>query len=710
MTDPSEDDVPVPETPEPPSPEVSKAKADTSTTPRWLVWSRRFVVALAGLWIVGLLATFMLRIGFPLELEWMEGGVLHQALRFERGESVYPVPGAEFVPFLYTPLYPMVLGTLGAVFDIDYALGRGVSIVATIAAAGALFYAVRREGKPLAHAWIGVGLFASSWVFSYRWLDLARPDALYLALVGWGVALLRGARGSQRQAIMAGVLVALAFWTKQTAASFVIASGLAALFIAPKQLPAYAATIAIIDGGGVLVANATTEGWLWTYIYELHQSHAFNRERFTTKTWGMFAHAAPWLVLLALGLLARLGIRAKRRQARPPDEARPLGLWYWTLMTGAALLVSALGYSTQWAEPNAFIPGVYFGALLLAVALPVGRRAEAVALAVVAVQLIFSAVIEPQYQPIQKDGLAGLSSSYAWHDPRVAIPSDAQRQRAQALRASLSAAEGEVLALHRPWWSVLAGGEGHVGSMGLTDVPPQTRAEIQSVLRQRIRERAFAQIWLEGEAPPWLLHDLQRHYRIGRRLQGKERVRPLSGWMSVGGTIGPYRRDQVLFVAKGDRERPEGMHVVADFEDGRLDGFSTSGRAFGRRPVRGKSGRLPLAGPYGGEFMLCSAGRGGRVLDTGAAVSPVIELPRSGALLMLLGSTGRRRGLTVDVVRLDTDDSVSIPIPKGRHRLAPVRWDVPPQWAGAEVQVRLEDASPEAALYFDDLWLWSEND
>lgn len=665
--------------------------------------ARWTVASLAIVWGVSLLAIFMLRIGYALELEWMEGGVLHQAMRFREGEAIYPPAGPQFVPFLYTPLYPMVLGTLGKVFPLDFTLARTVSILSTVAAAAALGYAVRREGKPVTHAIIGVGLFASGWVFSFRWLDLARPDALYLALTAWGLVLLRFSRGSHRRAIAAGALIALAFWTKQTASSFVIASGAGALLVAPRQLPTYAATIALIDGGGVLIGNAMTDGWLWTYIYELHQSHAFNRERFTTKTWGMFLHAAPWLVLLALGLAVRLGVRIRKRTLDKTPSIR--GLSYWAVIAIAALLVSALGYSTQWAEPNAFIPGVFFGALLLAVALPEGGWAEVVALVAIAGQLVFSYLVEPTYQPIQKRGLAGLSRSYVWHDPWASIPSDQQQVRAAEVRASLEQAGGEVLALNRPWWSVLAGGPGHVGSMGLNDVPKDTRNAIQETLRRRVRERAYVQVWLEGEPPAWLRRDLEQYYRVQQRLQGDERVRPMSGWMSEAGTIGPYRRDQLELVPKGERPRPHGTHVVADFEEGRMDGFSITGRAFGRRPVRGKSGKLPLAGPYGGEYLLSSGGHRGRELDTGEAVSPTIELPQSGALEMLLGSSGRRQGLSAEIVAADGEERVTLKIPPGRHRLGIVRWEIEPAWAGREVVLRLEDRSPDAALYFDDLWI-----
>ena len=669
---------------------------------------RRVLVACALIWIITVLTVFARRFGYPLELEWMEGGVLHQALRVTRGEALYPPPGPDFIPFLYTPLYPIVLAGLGSVFGIGFWLARAVSILATIAAGGALAYAVLGEGKPRAHALIGVGLFAGGWVFSYRWLDLARPDALYLALVAWGIAVLRRSRGSHRRALLAGLLVALAFWTKQTAASFVIASGLAAVFVAPRQLPSYVAIIALVDGGGLLVGNAMTDGLLWTYIYELHQAHAFNQERFTTKTWSMFAHAAPWLVLLVLGLSARL----IHRRARPTaaGEAKWTGLAYWASIAAAAMLVSALGYATQWAEPNAFVPGVFFGALLIAVALPVGGVAEVVALTLVAAQLLFAYLVEPHFQPVQKDGLAGLSRSYRWRDVTVAIPSERQRKQAAAFRERLLATSGDVLALNRPWWSVLAGGEGHVGSMGLTDVPPATRAEIQAEIRRRVRDRDYAEIWFEGEPPVWLRRELSRGYRVQRRLQGKERVRPMSGWMSVAGTIGPYRRDQVLLVPRGERPRSPNVEVIADFEGGKLDGFSTNGRAFGGRPVRGRAGKLPMAGPYGGEYLLSSAGGAGRLLDTGEVLSGLIDLPERGALVMLLGSTGRRRGLLVEIVSSDESQRAKLTIPRGRHRLSTVRWPITPQWAGLQVRLRLEDASPEGALYLDDLWLDPKND
>jgi len=526
-------------------------------------WARRVVFGLAASWVVLLKACFAARIWFPLELEWMEGGALHQALRLQQGLPIYPAPSAEFVPFLYTPLYPALLAALGLVFPLDYALGRLVSVLAVAAVGAGLWRLVGREGKPRAHQAAAVGLWCAGYVFAFRWYDVARADSLFLALLLWGLVLLRDAAGRPRRAALAGLLVALAFWTKQTAALFVLASGLAALWVAPRELLWYAGTIAAVDGGGVLVGQRLTDGHLWRYIYELHQAHGFNHARLYRKTWGMFVHAAPFLAVLLAGLAAaRLrGIWARRGAAVPGDMVegagpqgqvrrdRRVGAAYWGLMAAAGLLVSALGYSTQWAEPNAFMPGVCFAAAFLAVALPVGRG-EAAALGLVAAQLVFALALEPRYQPIQDRGWAGLADSYAWQDPARTLPDEALRARARTLRAELVTQQGPVLAPHRPWWSVLAGGPGHIGVMSLHDIPAALQRPIQRELVEAVAAGHYVAIYLDGDAPAWLRPALQRRYRLARTWEGAARVLPMTGYMSAAGMVTPWRGPQLLYVPR----------------------------------------------------------------------------------------------------------------------------------------------------------------
>ncbi|HFE47506.1 MAG TPA: DUF2029 domain-containing protein, partial [Nannocystis exedens] len=266
---------------------------------------RQLVVVLAISWAVVLAIAFAARMTFPLELEWMEGGSLHHALRLLRGESLYGVPSVDFVPFLYTPLYPAVLAFLAKLgLPLGLLLGRVVSVVSVVAIACALWRLVAAENKPVPHRAAAVGLFFSGYVFCFRWYDIARADTMMFALLLWGLLLFRTARGGWRRPLIAGILVALAFWTKQTAAVLIFASGLGGVAVGLRGriwvLTRYTLTVAVVVLGGLLIGDAMTDGWLWTYIYELHQSHAFNHERFEKKTWGMLLHAGPLVSLLAL--------------------------------------------------------------------------------------------------------------------------------------------------------------------------------------------------------------------------------------------------------------------------------------------------------------------------------------------------------------------------------------------------------------------------
>jgi hypothetical protein len=680
---------------------------------RWLVHALRMgrvAAALSILWIIALAIVFALRIGFPLELEWMEGGVLHQAHRFMHGEPIYPPPSEAFVPFLYTPLYAITLGTLGHVFGLGYGLGRAVSIIAWIAIGLAMHRAVTREGKSKIHALVAVGLWCSGYVFAFRWVDLARPDTMFLALAIWALVLLRESWGDWKKAALAGLLMALAFWTKQTAAILIIASGIGALVVAPRQLWAYVVVIGVVDGLGMLLFDGRTGGMLWMYVFELHQAHAFNDERFWKKTWGMFVHAAPWLTVLVLWLVASFVapwlLRKRKLGGREEDRLRTRlaahrGLAFWTVMATAGALVSALGYSTQWAEPNAFLPGVCLAAVWIGVAIPRGGRDEAIALGLVSAQLVFALVVEPRYQPIQSHGISAIGKSYAWQDLSRTIPSAAQREAAATLRAHLESDKPVVFALHRPWWSVLAGGDGHVGSMGVTDVAVEDRKRIEQAIAAQVKDVAFDEMWFEGEPPAWLRPSLRGRYKVVERLQGDARVRPLSGWMSDAGMVTEYTADQIRMAPITATLVPAGVRIVADFEDGTLQGVGAHG-GFGRRPVSGFTGDLPQPAAFGGEFWLSSAGASGRIEVTGDAKVGPIAVQQGSVIVARVAAIGRRTKLAVAIEDGAGGQLATLALPESSAVFAEVAWTAD---VSADVFLRVSDDDTAGAIMLDDVWL-----
>ncbi len=691
-------------------------------TPAARRWAHHIVIGLAGLWVLLIAVAFAMRLTFPLELEWMEDGALHQAQRIQQGKAVYTAPTTEWIPHLYTPLYPMVLAALGTVFPLGFVLGRVVSILAVASVVAGMWRLVGREGKPVAHKMVAIGLFFAGYVFSYRWLDVVRADALFLALTLWGLLLLREAWGNWRRAAMAGVLMALAFWTKQTTAVLIVSSGVAGLIVAPRQMWAYVTAIALVAGGGVLVGNVWTEGWLWTYIYELHQSHAFNHERFRSKTWGMFLHAAPFLVILVTGLIIRfvspwLGKTQRLSSAANRAlEARLLanrGFLFWGVIFAASMLVSALGYSTSWAEANAFIPGVCFGAVWIAVALPNRGPFELVGLGLVAAQMLFSLALEPRYRVVQKRGIGALLDSYRLQDPERTVPSAALRARTRSLREDIedlnsrvSSGPKKLLALQRPWWPTLAGGEAHAGSMGFNDVPTREQSQLKKTIRGQLRNSQFDAVWFEGEPYRWLRRELARAYVVHRRLSGSARVLPMVGYMSDAGMDTPYKGAQLWLVRPKARVLPAGATIVADFEDGSLRGFSGSRGGFGRRPIRSIHFSHPAVGPIGGEFLLSSGAVAEGIAATGEIISPVFILPRAGGFVeMLAGYGGKAKDVSITIVETDGDRVHRVALESGEFSLQPHRWQVDERWAGVGVQLRLRDQGRRAVVFMDDLWL-----
>ena len=96
------------------------------------------------------LRLFAGRAGFPLDLEWMEGGMLVPAQRIAAGQGIYVKPSLDFVPYLYTPLYPALLALLSLLFPLGYLLGRLVSLLAFSSALVLLGLCVAGEARELA--------------------------------------------------------------------------------------------------------------------------------------------------------------------------------------------------------------------------------------------------------------------------------------------------------------------------------------------------------------------------------------------------------------------------------------------------------------------------------------------------------------------------------------------------------------------------------
>lgn len=264
-----------------------------------------------------LLTTAALRMRHPADLEWMEGGMLVHAQRVVDGLPLYVQPSAEFVPFIYPPLYHYLLGGLGLLFGVSHPLGRAISLFGSLLAAAAAVTAVRREGAGWGLAVVAGGLFLSTYEDTGTFFDLVRADGLTIGLLGW--ALVLGRAGAP---VPAGLLLALAFAAKHNAAAF---GAPIVLWLWAERGRAVALRFAAASVGPALAFLAAMQlegdGLFLTYLLGVPAAHPLVGTRVFPGTVQELGAALPLpaaLLALALGLRLRAGALRLPREGRLP--------------------------------------------------------------------------------------------------------------------------------------------------------------------------------------------------------------------------------------------------------------------------------------------------------------------------------------------------------------------------------------------------------
>ncbi|MBK9259324.1 MAG: hypothetical protein IPM54_05755 [Polyangiaceae bacterium] len=269
------------------------------------------VLGLAMLLLVPLLHLWSLRIFHPLDLEWMEGGMLGHAWRIKHGLPLYDAPASEFVPYLYPPGYAAVVAALSMFFPLDYPLARTVSLASSFAAAGAIVWCGARQLRDPMMGILGGFLFLLCYGGSGAFYDLARVDGLAIGLLSWAIVL--GAERNEKARVAAAVFLCAAFLVKHSYA----------LFGLPMMLGMWAR-----DGFrkalrfGVLAAapaffltlwlNHVTHGGFIAYVVGVPLAHPMIRHQAFPGSFGELARllGIAWAVAIAMILMRgmKLGV------------------------------------------------------------------------------------------------------------------------------------------------------------------------------------------------------------------------------------------------------------------------------------------------------------------------------------------------------------------------------------------------------------------
>jgi hypothetical protein len=656
-------------------------------------------LALPALYQIGLvLQAIAGRVGYPYDLEWMEGGLLHHALRIRHGDGLYVAPNVDFIPYLYTPLYPTLLalfgGLFGGPFGPSYQLGRAISIggLAGIAAIAVVSFARLREHRlpAVVGALLALGLFAACYPFVEGWYDLVRADTFFLFMVTAGLAGLpawsradQGIVGHGKVCAGAAVL-ALAFFCKQTGILYVALGGAIVVLLNWRRAPTYAAVAGAIGLGGSWILNRSTHGWFWIYIREIHGAHDFNMDRVWASFGNILWHFPAMTIVVAAALLI-VGVAAIKHRGLPAS-AQPLVLW--SAVFALSTVVGAIGWGTEFAHFNAYMPALLHGALAAGAAIPA---------VIGSVRLLCRGHREANRIAIGCGIVAALALAVtcgrARWQPQRFIPTAADVAAGGRLIQRLQSIDGDLWMPSHPWYLVLAGKTPHVHRMGIKDVTTRQTRTVAG-LDEALRNHGFAAIVLDNRDLQNELPELRRYYRPGFVLPADERPR-----VYTGASVVP---DSIWIPAVPATPQPDAK-VVFDFEAATwTDGWISSGAAWGAGPIAEPlPGQALVLGATGTRF---ATSRNGGEAATGRLTSPMFALDGK-RLTLRLGGGGDPGALRVELWIGDAiarTASVPPPVAESLRTVTIELGDL----RGKLAKLVLVDDSPTGHLNIDDVWLW----
>ncbi len=654
------------------------------------------IIALPALYQLYLLSTAITgRLAYPYDLEWMEGGMLHHALRIHDGRGIYVAPSVDFIPFLYTPLYPSLLALFSGVFGISYTVGRVFSLLALVGIAASSFFHLgsrrhdhARSGPAIAGAMFGLGLFAAAYPYMEGWYDLVRADTFFLYIVTAAIAGLprwsklgTGIRGHARVAAAAAML-ALAFFTKQTGIIYVALGGLIVLVIAWRRVFTYIAVAGAIGLGGTALLQKTTDGWFWIYIRKIHANHDFNMDRFWKSFEYILWHFPAMSIVVAVTIVVLIVTRIAK--GKLPRGTHPFLLW--TPVFAVSTLVGAVGWGTEFAHFNAYMPAFLHGGLAAGAALPAlfaiarvwwGPRPRT---DLVATIVALAAAIP----------LAITCYTNGWN-PQKFIPTAKDRAAGDKLIARIHSIEGDVWMPSHPWYVHLAGKPPYVHRMGIKDVTARKPRPVRE-LDEALAQQWFAAIVLDDRDVQLELPQLAAHYRPAIKLPSDERPRLYTGAKIVPDSIWVPALPAVV---------PRGQHVLFDFETVTWDGWQMQGNAFGPRTASEPQPGQPLVLGTSGRRYANSAFDGDASI--GRATSPPFEL--TGKLALKIGGTSDPSKLRVEL--WSDQKLVATVAPRGGDTLRTLTLDPGDALIAAKAQATLVlvDDSTTGHLVVDDVWI-----
>jgi len=250
--------------------------------------------------IIQLVQIWSVRVPFPYDIEWMEGGMLGHAWRLNQGLSLYPEPSPEFVPYLYPPGYAGLLAFFGYFFGLSAPLGRVLSLIGSLAAVCAIPRHLGR--RSWLEGFLGGVLFLACYRNSGAFYDLVRTDGVAMGLSAW--AIVWGLQENRRFRDASALLLVVGFLTKQHIALFglPLLLGIWARF-GWRDAVRFGVLSVVPALASVFALQTATQGLFLKYVVGVAAAHPIAYERVFLESPWEWGTAVPAIVVALVALI-----------------------------------------------------------------------------------------------------------------------------------------------------------------------------------------------------------------------------------------------------------------------------------------------------------------------------------------------------------------------------------------------------------------------
>jgi len=435
-----------------------------------------------------------LRIGYPFELEKMEGGTVDHVARILSGNKLYVSPSLEFVAYAYTPLYMYLSAGLAQVLGVGFFAPRLVSVIASVGCFLLIFLFVRNETKDNFASLLSCCLFAATFRISGAWFDIARVDSLFLFFLLVGTYMVRF-YSSWESRLIAGLFISLSFLTKQTAMAISLPIMLFCILEDKRKGLWFLGTVAVLIGLSTIILNYIHDGWYDYYVFQLQANPPITISRFGS-FWikDLFSVLSIAIVIALFHVLICLCYASKGKY-----------LFYLFMVLGfiGGSWLSRLSY-LQFDNvlfPAYAIVSILFG-LGIHECIEKANQLTETMKSIIKVCLYFAATIQ----------FASLM-----YNPLTLIPTRDDLYAGIEFINKLRSIPGDVLLVHHGYLSTLAGKESHAQGVAISDVILRDsgstgKTKLVTEIREAIRGKRFAAIILDTGW--WFQDDIEKHYRM----------------------------------------------------------------------------------------------------------------------------------------------------------------------------------------------------